>query len=186
MNILKKPAEKFFVWFDGLNNKERHLSIGLFFSIISLLILIVFLWANSNINSRLLLLQTSKKQLNEIVSLESHYRSARRQKLERDRRYRYNNISLFSLMQRVANSLRLSLKDLNEQKVPLPDINLVEYSVVVNLTKLSIDKLTAFLKATEEIQTPGLIKVTKLKVKSRFDNSELLDAQMTVSTWKAS
>ena len=94
------------------------------------------------------------------------------------------NISLFSLLQTSASELGLSLKDLNEKKTPLKDTELIQVSVEVNLKEVSIDKLTSFLKSVESKEGKDLVKVTRLKTKTRFDNDQLLDVRMTVSTWR--
>ena len=76
--------------------------------------------------------------------------------------------------------LGLVLKDLNEKKTPLKEADLVQVSVDVNLKEVSIDKLTSFLKSVESKEGEGLVKVTRLKTKTRFDNDQLLDVRMTV------
>ncbi|HXW53058.1 MAG TPA: hypothetical protein VEL47_03010, partial [Myxococcota bacterium] len=69
-------------------------------------------------------------------------------------------------------------------KRPLPKSDIVEISVRVSLTKLSIDKVTALIEAIETSEHGDLVKVTKLKINKRFDEPDLLDLSMTVSTWK--
>lgn len=186
MSVLNKPIAQFFGWFDSLDSKEKKLVAFLMGGVCLGLVLVVFLWVSGSISAKQIKLKSEKANLAQILALESQYRTAKQIEIAKKRKFRFNTVSLFSLMQGVANSLDLNLKDLNEQKIPVAGGTLVEYSVVVNLTKLSIDKLSAFLRGVEETQAVGLVKVTKLKVKSRFDDPELLDVQMTVSTWKSS
>lgn len=88
------------------------------------------------------------------------------------------------MLQNVSTQLDLTLNDLHEKKNILSGEKVVEITVKVNLKKLSIDRLTAFIDAVES-NPSGLVKVIQLKIKSRFDAPDLLDAQMTVATWKA-
>ena len=56
----------------------------------------------------------------------------------------------------------------------------------MNLKSLSVDKLTQFLEEIEGADKSGLIKITKLKVKTRHDAEDLRDVTLTVATWKKS
>ena len=50
-------------------------------------------------------------------------------------------------------------------------------------TELSLDRLSAFLEHIEDSDKNGLVRVTRLHIKSRFD-TDLLDTKMIVSTWQ--
>ena len=52
-------------------------------------------------------------------------------------------------------------------------------------TPTLLGKLNTFLEKIEGKSSNGLVKIMKLKVKTRYDNAELLDVGMTVSTWQA-
>jgi len=92
--------------------------------------------------------------------------------------------SLFTLLQKAAGELGLSLSDLNERRLPVKDSELSEVTVDVNLKDISVDKLVSLLEKIEGRSSDGVVKVSKLKVKTRFDNPEMLEASLTVSTWK--
>ena len=184
MNILKKIIEKSIIYFYAFSYKKKCFFSGLFLILIFSTIFIVLFLINKNIDLQKIQLKKSRQQLNRIIFLGLQYRLYEDQNKKLNYHFKSNNISLFSLIQKIANVLKLDLKYLNERKI-LSNNDLVEYQVIVNLTKLSIDKLTAFLKATEETKSYGLIKITKLKIKSRFDDSKLLDAEILISTWKA-
>ena len=93
--------------------------------------------------------------------------------------------SLSSTVQKQAQEAGLQLSDLNERRIPVKDSDAQEVAVDVNFKELSMDKLTTLLEKIEGRRADGVIKVTKLKAKTRFDNAELLEASLTVSTWKA-
>jgi multidrug efflux pump subunit AcrB len=126
-----------------------------------------------------------RTSLEQILALESQYRDAEAREKKNAQRLKSNPVALFSLLQSSAGDLGLTLNDLNERKVPLKDSGITQVSVEVNLKQVSIDKLSAFLEKIEGARSNGLVKVTKLKVKTRFDNDQLLDVNMTVATWKA-
>ena len=102
------------------------------------------------------------------------------------RRITGNSASLFSLLQKAAADVGLSLNDLNERRTPVKDSpEITEVTVDVSLKEITIDKLDTLLEKIEGKRADGVVKVTKLKVKTRFDNPELLEASMTVSTWRS-
>ena len=57
-----------------------------------------------------------------------------------------------------------------------------ENSVEANLSKVPLDKLSRFLKAIE--QSPGVVRVRRLRVRKSSDNKETLDITITVSAWQ--
>ena len=59
-----------------------------------------------------------------------------------------------------------------------------ESSVEANLGKVPLDKLGRFLQAVE--QSPGVVRVRRLRVRKSTDNKEALDVTLTVSAWQGS
>ena len=57
-----------------------------------------------------------------------------------------------------------------------------ESSVEANLGKVPLDKLGRFLQAVE--QSPGVVRVRRLRVRRSSDNKEALDVTLTVSAWQ--
>jgi type II secretory pathway component PulM len=58
-----------------------------------------------------------------------------------------------------------------------------ESSVEVNLGKVPLEKLARLLKAIE--QSPGVVRVRRLRVRKSTDNKETLDVTLTISAWQA-
>jgi CHASE3 domain sensor protein len=144
-------------------------------------------WASSKLDGMERRVKEMRGTLAQIEALESQYKSAENTERQAEMRLRTNNTSLFSLLQKSAGQLGLTLNDLQERKQPVKGNDAItEVSVEVNLKQVSIDKLNTFLEKIEGKSSKGLVKVLKLKVKTRFDDAELLDVSMTVSTWKTS
>lgn len=126
-----------------------------------------------------------KDEIAQIEALRTDYDAAvARQKAAENRIKTASSTSLFSLLQKSAAEVGLSLSDLQERRLPVKDSDLTEVTVDVNLKEISVDKLVTLLEKVEGRNAGGVIKVTKLKVKTRFDNPEILEASLTVSTWK--
>jgi hypothetical protein len=180
----EKITESSMQWYDGLSDRERRLISILAATVVALLLMLTIYLGVSKLSSRRAELVRNKQQLAQIVDLEDEYFKAKEKTEKARMTVRRNDVSLFTFIQAVTSRLGVAVKDLNEQKRPLPKSDIVEVSVKLNLSKLSIDKVTALIEAIETSEMGQLIKVTKLKINKRFDEPDLLDLQMTVSTWK--
>jgi hypothetical protein len=126
-----------------------------------------------------------KDEIAQLESLRSDYEQATaRQKAAEARIKTATSTSLFTLMQKAAQEVGLPLSDLNERRVPVKDSDLTEVNVDVTLKEISIDKLVTLLEKIEGKTSGGVVKVSKLKVKTRIDNPDMLEVSLTVSTWR--
>ena len=126
-----------------------------------------------------------KDEIAQLESLRSDYEQATaRQKAAEARIKTATSTSLFTLMQKAAQEVGLALSDLNERRVPVKDSDLTEVNVDVTLKEISIDKLVTLLEKIEGKTSGGVVKVSKLKVKTRLDNPDMLEVSLTVSTWR--
>lgn len=183
--FLDRLSESSMSFIDGLSDRDRRLLGLVSIGILGLSVVLVGFFLISGISSKRALLNRNKEYFSQIRELEGEYMEARGKSEEAKRMVKLNDVSLFTYIQSVSNRLGLSVKDLTEQTRPLPKSDIVEVSVRLNLTKLSIDKVTALIEELEMGDEEELVKVTKLKVTKRYDEPELLDLQMTVSTWKS-
>jgi type II secretory pathway component PulM len=141
---------------------------------------------SSFIASREKRIRLHKDEIAQIETLRVAYDAATaRDKAAEARIKTASSTSLFSLLQKSAGEVGLSLQDLNERRLPVKDSDLTEVTVDVNLKEISVDKLVTLLEKIEGRSSDGVVKVTKLKVKTKYDNPEMLEASLTVSTWKA-
>ena len=177
------------VWvdkFQALNDQDKKKTLMGVGGGLGFLVILVLGLCISSLNSRYKEIQKLERDLKEIDRIAVQYQQVKAEQVAREREIEMNKTALFSVIQNVATRLELEVNDLNERKEPMMNSDMVQVSVVVNLKQLSTDRLSAFLENIENSSDKGLVKVTKLQVKTRFDQPDLLDAQMTVSTWKAS
>lgn len=183
--LFDQISERIMRWLDGLSDRERRL-LGILFAILCVLLIFSILYfATSKLVTKQARLVRNKEQLAQIKDLEAEYLRAKEKNEKAKMAITTNDVSLFTFIQSISNRLGLGVKDLNETRRVLPKSNIVEVSVRMSLTKLSADKITALIEAIETSDAGELIKVTKLKINKRFDEPDLLDLQMTVSTWKS-
>ncbi|MCA9507326.1 MAG: type II secretion system protein M [Myxococcales bacterium] len=182
--IFEQISDRWSSWFETLSAREKKLLALLFSAFIVLLIFLTLYIATSKISDKKANLVKNQSQLAQIIALEGEYRSAKEKNESMVESIRSNDISLLSMIPKVASRLGLTVKELTEQRRPLGKTDNVEVSVKVNLTKLSMDKVSALIEQIED-ENQGIVKVTRLKINTRFDEPDLLDVQMTVSTWKS-
>lgn len=183
-NPMNGAGARLYAAFQRLSEREKRLVT------LTAVVAIVFVvgggtWgASGALESKQKRVQARSEQIAQLEALRERYQDAEQQEKRAAQRVKSNNVSLFSLLQKTAGELGLQLNDLNERKLPVKDSDLVEVSVEVNLKEVSIDKLNSFLEKIEGRRRDGIVKVQKLKVKTRFDNPEMLEVNMTVATWK--
>lgn len=172
--------------FQALSNEDKKKVFIGCGSAVSLLFVLVIWMAVGALSTRQTEITRLRTELRQIDTLAVQYDQVKANQQARESQIRNNQVALFTLIQNSATRLDLKLNDLNERKEPLADSKLVQVSVVVTVKELSMDRLTAFLEDIEKSAENGLVKITSLQIKTRFDTPDLLDLQMTVSTWKAS
>ena len=140
---------------------------------------------SSSISSREKRIAARTQEITQLEALRGEYETATaRQKAAQARITQSASTSLFTLMQKAAADVGLSLSDLNERRLPVKDTDLSEVTVDVTLKEISVDKLVNLLEKIEGRTTGGVVKVTKLKVKTLVANPEMLEVGLTVSTWR--
>lgn len=170
--------------FDRMNDRERRLV--LLTATVALVLVVggLVLGTSGALDRKRKRVAKQQVQLQQILSYEVDYKAAEQAEKRAIQRLTSNKVSLFSRLNQAATKLGLSLKDLNERDVPVKDSDVKQTQVELNVKNLSIDKLNEFLKEIEGESSEGLVKVVKMKIRARHDNSEMLDATLTVATWK--
>lgn len=181
--IIREMIDSLTLRFERLSDREKKMTAILLITLVVFIVGGSLYWVSSSAISSSKQIGLAEKRFLQINSLKGQYVAAKKIAEAQEKRFKTNKISLFSLIQNSATRYGLSLHDLNERKEPIDKSNLMEVSVVVNLKEVSVDRLTAFIQALEESEGK-MVKIIKLKIKSRYDKSNLLDVQMTVATWK--
>ena len=172
--------------FTRMSERERRL-VTLLVGVAFVLIVLGGAWIGSSLlDKRQKRVAMRNDEIKQLDAKRDQYQEAVAAEAKSKSRITTNTASLFSLLQKAAADVGLSLNDLNERRSPVKDApDVTEVTVDVNLKEITVDKLDTLLEKIEGKRSDGVIKVTKLKVKTRFDNPELLEASMTVSTWKS-
>jgi type II secretory pathway component PulM len=169
--------------FQRLSSREQTMVVGLAVVLVLVLVLGLGLLVQARLKKATLRLSERRDQLSMVEALEGQYRAAEAEQNQQRQTLQRNNVQLFSLLNKTATELGLKLDNLNERTTPIKDTGVAEVSVDVSLKDISITKLHKFMEKLEN-PSAGVVKVTKLKVKTSFANEENLDISMTVSTYR--
>jgi general secretion pathway protein M len=125
-------------------------------------------------------IEEKSKALSEIGSLASTYRErdARRRQLEERLRV---PVKLFTYIDDLSKKQGIEIGDMQDRGTTTGADKISESVVEFDLSKLTLDKLTSFLNAIE--RGPHLVKVTKIRIRTRLDDPNAVDASLTVATY---
>ncbi|HYV45041.1 MAG TPA: type II secretion system protein GspM [Myxococcaceae bacterium] len=169
-------------WFLRLTERERVLvsaagaTLGVF---IVFGILFSFSSSATSIRERT---EKKLKQLEQAEALAASYSDAERARQDVERQLSTNAVSLISYIEDKGEKAGMKIPSMNPKgEVPLADGKIVESSVELTLTDISLRSLHEFLTSVE--QGPGVVKVKYLRLEPRPD-SQTLTAWATIATYR--
>jgi type II secretory pathway component PulM len=159
---------------------------ALFWGAVVLLVLLIYLVFQSFSSGSAKLAkraETLEADLNRIQSLRMEYIESKRRVDEATRKTRAEDEPLISLVEKILVAAQVergnfSISSRMDTSGDLYD----EKSVDVDIKKIPLNKVVDLLYG---IQTnPNFLKVSKFRIRTRFDNPSLLDASFRVSTFR--
>lgn len=126
------------------------------------------------------------KNLKKLAGLRSDYQRRLSEQRQLAAKIRQNNRTrLLSYIEKVSKEASTPIKNAAERAgQPTGSELLREVAAEVTVENVSIDRLYDFLDRLEKGNK--MVKVRKLEVKARFDNQKMLNAKVTVGTFKTS
>lgn len=170
--------------FERLSKREQHLVLLVAFLLITAVLGFTTYFVSRDLGRRETRIAAKTERLEELAALRSDYqrRLAEQNRLAAEIR-RNNNVRLLSYIEDVSKRASIELGNAQERAgQPTGSEVLKEEAAEVTVRNVSIDRLYDFLKRIEEGNR--LVKVRHLKIKRRFDNPKMLDATVTVGTFK--
>lgn len=170
--------------FDNLSVREQILVLLMSVSIFGMVVGFGGYLVNKDLTKREGRIAAKTKKLKEIGQLRSDYKRRLAEQNRVAAEVRLNNSTrLLSYLENLSTAAGLTLRGASERQGEATGSDAVkEEAAEVRIENVSIDRLHDFLKRVE--QGNPLIKVRRLKVKTRFDNKKMLDASVTVGTYK--
>ncbi len=184
--MMDKQFEQVGAAFERLSPREQVMSLVLVTTIIAMIFGFGGYFVNRGVEAREQRIAAKERKLAQVGELRTDYqRRLAEQKQVADRVRKNNGLRLLSYLDEKGRAAGIDLKYIRERPGELTGFDQVkEEAAEVQLKKISLDRLYEFLRQVES-DNP-LVKVRRLRIKQRFDNRELLDAWVTVGTFKTS
>lgn len=169
---------------DRLNPREQAMVVFLVLAIFTMLLGFGGYFTNKQLHRRQAQISARIEKLKQVGQLQGDYK---RRLAEQDRLAKTvqdnNGLQLLSYLEDAGKKAEVELKNIRERAgLPTGSDRVKEVAAEVVIKDISIDRLYDFLRRIE--QGNPLVKIRKLKVKTRFDNKKRLDASITIGTYK--
>ncbi len=125
------------------------------------------------------------KQLSELMALQSTYAKREMEGRQLQNKLRSNKIRIISHLETAAKNAGVEIGNMTPHDSNPDSDGIVETSVSLKLQRLSITRLQEFLTQVES-GSQEMVFIKTLRVNKRFDDKSLLDAELTISTYKIS
>ena len=183
---MKEQFEQLSAAFERLSAREQLMSLALIAAIILMFFGFGGYFVNRGLVARQKRIAAKESKLVEVGELRTDYQRRLNEQKQIANRVRQNNgLSLLTYLEDKGKSAGIELKNIVERPGENTGSEQVKEEAAEVLVKnVSLDRLYKFLKQVE--QDNPLVKVRRLKIKQRFDNKEMLDATVTVGTFKTS
>ena len=170
--------------FERLSAREQIMVFGLVLAIILMFVGFGSYFVSRDLDAREKRIDAKMRKLAEVSSLRSDYqrRLAEQRRLAQEVRNNRNK-QLLSYLEEQSRQANIELQNASERRGESTGSDrVIEEVAVVQIKQVSLDRLDAFLKAIEE--GSRLVKVRRLKVEKNFEQPKMLDATITVGTFK--
>lgn len=121
--------------------------------------------------------------LERVAALASGFREAEAARNRIESRLRGSPVRLFGYLEEIAKRQDLTIGDMQDRGTDSKD-GLVRSTVELSFARIALRPLVEFLNEIE--RNPRLVKIEKLRVRHRNDDPDLLDVNLTVSTYHLS
>lgn len=166
---------------NGLSQRERRL-LGMMAAAFAIFVLAIgFTSLRKSMASHEASLERKRLSMEQVTALANTYRDAEAARSRIESRIKGTPVRLFSYLEDIAKKRDITLGDMQDRGSDSVGDGISRSTVEVSFAKVDLRSLTAFLNEIEKSQQ--LVKVEKLRVRGRTDDPNLLDAQVTVSTY---
>ena len=170
--------------FERISGREQVMVLFMIVAVIGMILGFGGYFVSKDLNSKGKRIAAKMEKLNEIATLRGDYqRRLAEQKRLADEVRRNKDTRILSYLEGLSQKANIELKNASERQGEATGSDQVkEEAAEVMIQNVSLDRLYEFLRQIEEGNR--LVKVRRLKIKTRFDNKEMLDASVTVGTFK--
>lgn len=170
--------------FERLSGREQVMVLFMIIAVIGMIVGFGGYIVSKDLGSKRKRIAAKIEKLKEIAELRNDYqRRLSEQKRLADEVRRNQDTRILSYLEGLSKRANIELKNASERQGEATGSDQVkEEAAEVTIQNVSLDRLYEFLRQIEEGNR--LVKIRRLKIKTRFDNKEMLDANVTVGTFK--
>ncbi|MFL5318288.1 MAG: type II secretion system protein GspM [Myxococcaceae bacterium] len=182
MDQLKQLIAPVQTWFQSLSLRERRLVLMAGSAVLVFVLLMTFLSFSSSARSYQKRTDQKLTQLTEVQQLAMSFHEAEQARANVENNLRRSDVKLITYLEEKGTAVGLDIPTMNPKgDLPIGDGTIIESSVELTLTDITLTKLVDFLNAVEA--GPGVVKVKYLRVEPKPAN-ENLTAWATIATYR--
>jgi general secretion pathway protein M len=181
---MREQLKQLATGFERLSGREQAMVLFMVIALGSMVLGLTGYLVNRDLGARAKRIDAKLEKLRQIAELKSDYQARLAQQQQLANEVRSNGSTrILSYLEDASRRADLELKNATERAgEPTGSEQVKEESAEVTVTNVSLDRLHAFLDLVETGNR--LVRIRRLKIKTRFDNPQMLDATVTVSTYK--
>lgn len=165
-----------------LSARERVMVGAAALAVALFVVFMVSMKISSGISAREARIEQKTRVLSQVGKLAESYRRRQAERQAVEARLKGPPVQLMSLVSQTGATLGIEVPDLRPSGNPTEVDGLVEDSVEVNLARIDLNHLARLLQTLE--RGPGVVKVRRLRVTTRTDDPQLVDASIVVATYQ--
>jgi general secretion pathway protein M len=182
MDRLLQLRNDLLAWLGKLSPRERVMVSVAAVAVVVFTASIVSVRISSSVSAREQRIEEKTRVLSQIGKLAEGYRAHQAERQAMESRLKGPKLDLNTYISQEGAKLQIEVPDLRHVNAPGETEGLTEDAVEVNLAKVDLGKLVRFLQALERGQ--GVVQVRRMRVTTRTDDKNLVDATFTVSAYQ--
>jgi general secretion pathway protein M len=182
MDRLRALRAELEAWLGKLSPRERVMVSAAAAAVVIFVGWLVSLSIGRGLSAREQRIENKTRVLAQVSKLAEGYRQQQAQRQELESRLKGSPVQLLSYISQQGAQQQVDVADLRPTPSPTELEGLREDAVEVNLARVEFSRLARFLQALERGQ--GVVKVRRLRLTTRADDQNLVDATFTVSAYQ--
>lgn len=182
MERIRKLRADVEAWLVKLSPRERVLVTGAAVAVALFALWLVSLRVGSGLSAREARIQDKTRVLSQVGKLTEGYRRQQAERLAVEAKLKGPPVQLLSFISQTGTTLGVEVTDLRPTTAPGELEGLREEAVEVNLARVDLGRLARLVQTLE--RGPGVVKVRRLRITTRGDDPQLVDATIVVSTYQ--
>lgn len=182
MERLRKLRADVEAWLAKLSPRERVLVTVAAVGVVLFAVWLISLQVGRGLSAREARIQDKTKVLSQVGKLAEGYRRQQAERQAVEARLKGPPVQLLSFISQTGTTLGVEVTDLRPTTSPGELEGLREEAVEVNLARVDLGRLARLVQTLE--RGPGVVKVRRLRITTRGDDPQLVDATIVVSTYQ--